>query len=43
MKGHIIVPKLNNTGNFVSELDYDKCFIDDSNTKGYFKIMFQKN
>jgi hypothetical protein len=41
MKGHIIVPKLNNTGNFVSELDYDKSFIDDSNTKGYFKMLIQ--
>lgn len=41
MKGHITVPRLNNTGNFISELDYDKSFIDNSNTKGYFKMLIQ--
>ena len=39
MTGHIIVKRLNKSGNFKSELDWDKCFIDKDNPKGYFKMV----
>ena len=39
MKGHIIVKRLNKSGNYKSELDWDKCFIDKDNPKGYFKMV----
>lgn len=41
MKGHIIVKKLNKSGNYISELDYDKTFVDSSNKKGLFKMLIQ--
>lgn len=41
MKGTIYVKKLNRTGNFVSELDYDHIFADDTNPKGLFKMLIQ--
>lgn len=41
MKGHIIIAKLNKTGNYISELDWDKCFVGESNKKGYFKMLIQ--
>ena len=41
MKGHIFVKRLNEKGNYKSELDWDKCFQDKGNPKGYFKMFIQ--
>lgn len=41
MKGYITVKRLNKSGNYVSALDFDKTFIDNSNKKGYFKMLIQ--
>ena len=41
MKGTIFVKELNNTGVFISGLDYDKSFSEKGNTKGYFKMLIE--
>jgi len=41
MKGYIEVKELNKEGNYISELDFDKAFICDSNKKGFFKMLIQ--
>lgn len=41
MTGYITVKELNNTGTFVSDLDYDKHFSEKENPKGYFKTVIQ--
>ena len=39
MTGHMIVKRLNKSGNFKSALDWDKCYMDKDNPKGYFKMV----
>ena len=41
MKGHMFVKRLNKKGNYKSELDWDKCFQNKENPKGYFKMFIQ--
>jgi len=41
MTGYITVKELNNTGTFISDLDYDKHFSEKGNPKGYFKTVIQ--
>ena len=41
MKGNIIVKRLNKSGIYKSELDYDKAFINEDNKKGYFKMLIK--
>lgn len=41
MTGQIFVKRLNKSGNYISELDYDAAFIDKSNPRGYFKMVIQ--
>lgn len=41
MKGQIFVKRLNKSGNYISELDYDAAFMGESNPRGYFKMVIQ--
>ena len=41
MNGYITVKELNNTGTFISDLDYDERFSEKGNPKGYFKTVIQ--
>ena len=41
MTGYITVKELNNTGTFISDLDYDEHFSEKGNPKGYFKTVIQ--
>ena len=41
MKSSIVVNRLNKSGRYISELDTDKAFITEDNTKGQFKIVVE--
>ncbi len=41
MTGTMFVKRLNKSGTFVSDLDYDKAFADKHNPVGYFKMVIQ--
>ena len=41
MKGTVFVKELNKVGTFVSEMDFDRHYIDKNNPKGRFKIVVQ--
>ncbi len=41
MKGTMKVDRLRKSGNYVSTLDYDKCYMESDNPKGLFKMVIE--